>query len=399
MTDHNGRRRFLKTSAAIGLAVGAIPAVNAQETRNRLALSAYGERSLYVKSVRVSDLHANCSFASDCNTLTPLQDLYGIITPSALHFNSAHGAYPPDINPDEFELYIHGLVDRPLKFSMADLKRLPFVSRILFMECEANYPHKIQDTTVQHTHGKISCSEWTGVPISLIMKECGVQSAGKWVVCEGMDRDRHSKSIPLANLMKGAILAYGQNGEPLRPHQGFPLRIVVPGAGGFSNVKWIHRMKVTEEPYLTPSERFTPIYSVKSVITNPSGGHQLPGKGFYTVNGLAWSGSGAVKTVDVSTDGGKNWKQARLESPVLPTAFTRFSIDWDWNGNEAILMSRASDDQGNIQPTPEAVAKKLNASVDDVKTNKVRSPDTQWNMIFPWRVKSDGGVHNALYDT
>jgi len=396
MTNRNGRREFLKGSAALGLAAGAVPVVNAQETRNRLALSAYGERSLYVKSVRISDGHENCSFASDCNTLTPLQDTYGIITPSALHFSSAHGAYPPDINPDEFEFFVHGMVDRPLKFSLAELKRLPFVSRIMYIECEANYPAP-EDTTVQHTHGKVSCSEWTGVPVELVLKECGIQSGAKWVICEGLDRDRHSKSIPLASLMKGALLAYGQNGEPLRPHQGFPLRIVVPGAGGFSNVKWIHRMRLADKPYLTPFERFSELYAPKSVITYPSGGQQLEGKGFYAISGIAWSGRGAIKTVDVSTDGGKNWKEAKLESPVLPAAFTRFSLDWNWNGNESILMSRARDDQGNVQPSPEEVAKELNASLEDVKTNKVRSPVTQWNMIFPWRVAQDGGVHNALY--
>jgi sulfane dehydrogenase subunit SoxC len=346
--------------------------------------------------MRVSDAGSNCSFASDCNTLTPLQDLHGIITPPPLHFNSAHGAFPPDINPDEFTLYIHGLVDRPLKFSLAELKRLPFISRIMHIECEANYPHAHQDTTPQHTHGKVSCSEWTGVPISVIMEECGAQPAGKWTVCEGMDRDLHSKSIPMASLMEG-ILAYAQNGAPLMPHQGFPLRIVIPGAGGFSNVKWIHRIKVTEEPYLTPSERFSQKFSVKSVITFPSGGQQLQGRGYYTISGMAWSGRGAIKTVDVSTDGGNTWQRAKLESPVLPTAITRFSLEWNWDGSETVLMSRALDDAGNVQPTPEEVAQKLNASVDQVKRNRVRSPDTQWNMIFPWRIKTDGSVHNDIW--
>jgi sulfane dehydrogenase subunit SoxC len=395
MTTHKSRRRFLKTSAGVGLLAGAVPAARSHET-DPLSRSAYGERSSYDTAVRVSDLGSNCSFASDCNTLTPLQDLHGIITPPPLHFNSAHGAFPPDINPDEFTLYIHGLVDRPLKFSLAELKRLPFISRIMHIECEANYPHAHQDTTPQHTHGKVSCSEWTGVPISVIMQECGVQPAGKWTVCEGMDRDLHSKSIPMASLMEG-ILAYAQNGAPLMPHQGFPLRIVIPGAGGFSNVKWIHRIKVTEEPYLTPSERFSQKFSVKSVITFPSGGQQLQGSGYYTISGMAWSGRGAIKQVDISADGGTTWQRAKLESPVLPTAITRFSLEWNWDGSETVLMSRALDDAGNVQPTPEEVAQKLNASVDQVKRNRVRSPDTQWNMIFPWRIKTDGSVHNDLW--
>ncbi len=396
MTTLKSRRRFLKTSAGVSLLAGAVPATRAHDASNPLARSAYGARSSYDTSVRVSDLGSNCSFASDCNTLTPLQDLHGIITPPPLHFNSAHGAFPPDINPDEFTLYIHGLVDRPLKFSLAELKRLPFISRIMHIECEANYPHTHQDTTPQHTHGKVACSEWTGVPISVIMDECGAQPAGTWTVCEGMDRDLHSKSIPMASLKEG-ILAYAQNGAPLMPHQGYPLRIVIPGAGGFSNVKWLHRIKVTEEPYLTPSERFSQKFSVKSIITFPSGGQQMQGRGYYTISGMAWSGRGAIKTVDVSVDGGNTWLQAKLEDPVLPTAITRFSLEWFWDGSETVIKSRALDDAGNIQPTPEEVAQKLNASVDLVKRNRVRSPDTQWNMIFPWRIKTDGSVHNDLW--
>ncbi len=395
MTTLKDRRRFLKTSAGVSLLAGATSAVKAHDTTNPLARSGYGARSQYDTTVRISDGGSNCSFASDCNTLTPLQDLVGIITPPPLHFNSAHGAFPPDINPDEFTLYIHGLVERPLKFSLAELKRLPFISRIAHIECEANYPAE-SDITVQHTHGKVSCSEWTGVPVSVIMEECGVKPEGTWIVCEGMDRDPHSKSIPLASAMDG-ILAYGQNGAPLMPHQGFPLRIMIPGAGGFSNVKWLHRIKVTDEPYLTPSERFSKPFSVKSVITYPSGGQQLDGRGYYTISGMAWSGRGAIKTVDVSTDGGNTWQPARLEEPVLDKAITRFSLPWVWDGSETVLKSRALDDAGNIQPTPEEVSEKLGASIDDVKRNRVRSQDTQWNMIFPWRVKTDGSVHVDLW--
>ena len=243
MTDKNlgSRRRFLKGGAALGLTTAVVPAVRSQESSDGLSRSAYGVRSRYVTSKRIGDGGNNSDFESEYNTLSPIQNQVGIITPSALHFNSSHGASPPDIDPHEHELMIHGLVDRPLKFTMAELQRLPFISRIHFIECSANYPLP-KDVTVQHTHGKTSCSEWTGVPLSLILNEAGVRSGAKWIVAEGADRDSHSKSIPLQRALDSCFVAYGQNGGPLRPHQGYPLRLMVPGAGGFSHVKWLRRI-------------------------------------------------------------------------------------------------------------------------------------------------------------
>ncbi len=390
-----GRRQFLKGSAALGLSAGIIPAVQSQETRNRLALSAYGERSTYVKTQRISDGGSNCSFGSDCNTLTPLQDLVGIITPSALHFNGSHGAYPPDINPDEHKLMIHGMVDRPLSFSMAELKRMPFISRIHFIECEANYPLQA-DMTVQHTHGKTSCSEWTGVPLSLLLKEVGVKSGAKWIVAEGADRDLHSKSLPMVRALNDAFIAYGQNGEPLRPHQGFPIRLMVPGYGGFSHVKWLRRIMLTDKPHLTPSERFEVQFGPKSVITAPSGGQQLTDKGFYSISGLAWSGAGAISSVEVSTDGGGHWQKAIIHGPALPIAHTRFSMDWNWNGKEATIMSRCTDDKGQVQPTAAELAKSAGVTIDQVLTRDYQQPG-QWHVVFPWKIASDGSVRHALW--
>jgi len=388
------RRRFLKGSAALGLTAGIIPAVQGQETRNRLALSAYGERSLFVTSKRISDGGANCSFGSDCNTLTPLQDLFGIITPSALHFNGSHGAYPPDINPDEHKIMFHGLVERPLSFSMAELKRMPFISRIHFIECEANYPLPV-DVTVQHTHGKTSCSEWTGVPLSLLMKQVGVKSNAKWFVAEGADRDLHSKSIPMQRVDE-CFVAYGQNGEPLRPHQGFPVRLMVPGYGGFSNVKWLQRIMLVDKPYLTPSERFEIQFGPKSVITTPSGGQQLTDRGFYSISGLAWSGAGAITSVEVSTDGGGHWQKATLHNPVLPMAHTRFSMDWNWNGKETTIMSRCTDDKGQTQPTVAEVVKAEGVTEEQVLTRDYQQPG-QWRIVFPWKIASDGKVQHAYW--
>ena len=397
MTDEKltGRRRFLKSGAAVGLTAAAAPVARAHDPDGALTQSAYGARSRFVTSKRISDGGNNSSFASESNTLSPIQDQVGIITPSALHFNSSHGAFPPDINPDEHELMIHGLVDRPLKFTMAELRRMPFISRIHFIECSANYPLPV-DVTVQHTHGKTSCSEWTGVPLSLVLNEVGVRGSAKWIVAEGADRDLHSKSIPLQRAIESCFLAYGQNGEPLRPHQGFPLRLMVPGAGGFSHVKWLRRIKVVDKPYLTPSERFNELHGPKSVITFPSGGQRLRGHGFYTISGLAWSGGGKVRSVEVSTDGGKIWQPASIDGPVLSLAHTRFSLGWNWNGKEATIMSRCTDEQGQVQPTATEFARARGVSVDKVLSREVRRQG-QWNLVFPWKVASDGQVEHHFW--
>ncbi len=389
------RRRFLQGSAALGIAAAPLSSVRAHDGDAGLSQSAYGARSRFVTSQRISDGGNNCSFASDCNTLSPIQDQVGIITPSALHFNSSHGATPPEIDPDKHELLIHGLVERPLKFTMAELKRLPFISRIHFIECSANYPLPI-DVTVQHTHGKTSCSEWTGVPLSIVLNEAGVKPKAKWIVAEGADRDFHSKSIPLARALDSCYLAYGQNGEPLRPHQGFPLRLMVPGAGGFSHVKWLQRIKVVDKPYLTPSERFNPLHGPKSVITFPSGGQQLDGPGYYTISGLAWTGGGRVKGVEVSTDGGRRWQQADLHGPILPIAHTRFALGWRWDGKPATLMSRCTDENGEVQPSAAEFARSRGVSIDKVLSREVRR-EGQWNLVFPWKINNDGSVEHHYW--
>ncbi len=397
MTDKKleDRRRFLKGGAALGLAAAAARSARADPGERDLSQSAYGQRSAFVTSKRISDGGNNCSFASDCNTLSPIQDQVGIITPSALHFNSSHGATPPDIDPDRHELMIHGLVQRPLKFTMAELRRLPFVSRIHFIECSANYPLPV-DVTVQHTHGKTSCSEWTGVPLSILLNEAGVRGNAKWIVAEGADRDFHSKSIPLERALGSCYVAYGQNGEPLRPHQGFPLRLMVPGAGGFSHVKWLKRIKVVDKPYLTPSERFNPLHGPKSVVTFPSGGQRLEGPGYYTIAGLAWSGGGRIRSVEVSTDGGRHWQRAELKGPVLPVAHTRFALGWRFEGQPATIMSRCTDETGELQPTAAEFAAARGVSVDKVLSREVRRQG-QWNLVFPWRLNADGSVEHHLW--
>ena len=359
-----GRRQFLREGVALaGLAVGGVRSASGQVAKAAPEmqlgdLDAYGQRSKFVTSARILGGSHMEPFDLTMHLLTPLQDSVGIITPSSLHYVAAHkGFYVPDINPEQHRLMIHGMVDRPLVFTMADLKRFPFVSRIHYLECNGNKPRP-RHKTVQEAMGRTSCSEWTGVPLSLLLKEAGVHNGAKWIVAEGVEENKGAMSIPLAKAMDDCLIAYGQNGEPVRPQQGFPLRLLVPGFEGLYNVKWLRRIKAVDELYMTYNEfeRYTADnmeamdptsvyrnkdYSLleveqgpKSVITFPSGGQQLSGRGHYEITGLAWSGGGAVQKVEVSTDGGQNWKLAEIRSAVHRKAHTRFAMDWNWNEQE-----------------------------------------------------------------
>jgi sulfane dehydrogenase subunit SoxC len=284
---------------------------------------------------------------------------------------------------------IHGMVDRPLVFTMEELKRLPAVSRIYFLECTgnsglshykamvkalqaANSPDLTKSTfVIQQVHGRVATSEWTGVPLSLLLKEAGVQKNASWLVAEGADAGKHSKSIPLEKGMDDVLVAYAQNGEALRRENGYPLRLVVPGFQGVNNVKYIRSIKVVDKPYYLKVEtaNYTNLkpdgkaswyeYQVgpKSLITFPSDAHQLPARGLYEISGLAWSGRGAIAKVEVSTDSGRTWKNAHLQQPVLRKAFTRFRLPWNWDGAETHIMSRCTNEYGDIQPTMIELAK------------------------------------------
>jgi sulfane dehydrogenase subunit SoxC len=408
------RRGFLKDSAAVaGLAVGAVrtasgqtPLSNAESEKHLKELIAYGERSHYVTAIRipVAERTSPDAFGLTFHVLTPLQDLVGNITPSSLHFIGTHrGSIVPDIDPKEHRLMIHGMVDRPLEFTMEDLKRFPSVSRVHFVECQGNHA-KPEHKTVQETHGLTSCSEWTGVPLPLLLKECGVQKGASWVVAEGAEEVKGANSFRLAKALDDCLVAYGQNGEPLRPQQGFPLRLVVPGYEGIYNTKWLRRIKVVDRFYMTYNDyghiqkdaevaALTFQWGPKSVITFPSGGQQLPGPGFYEISGLAWSGGGAVRRVEVSCDGGETWKDAELRGSIHRMAHVRFGMDWKWNGEECVLQSRCIDEIGQVQPTRAELAKFFNITPDYYKTHHTQGTD---NTIQPWRVASDGSVHNAL---
>jgi sulfane dehydrogenase subunit SoxC len=403
------RRRFLTTGAAAA-ALGAVRTATGQtsaaETKSLKDQVAYGDRSHYVTSLRVpvDGRPSPDEFGMTFHVLAPLQDLVGIITPSSLHFIGTHrGSIVPDIDPQQHRLMIHGMVDRPLEFSMDDLKRFPSVSRVHFIECLGNHS-KPEDKTVQETHGLTSCSEWTGVLLSVLLKECGVQKDASWVVSEGSEEVKGAGSIRLAKAMDDCIVAYGQNGEPIRPQQGFPLRLVVPGFEGIYNTKWLRRIKVVDRYYMTYNDyghiskdeevaALTFQWGPKSVITFPSGGQKLPGPGIYQLTGLAWSGGGAVRRVEVSTDGGQTWKDAEIRGAVHPKAHTRFGMDWKWDGGECVLQSRCTDELGQVQPSRAELAAFFKVPPDHYKTHGVQGSD---NTIQPWRVAGDGSVHNAI---
>ncbi len=406
-----GRRRFLKEGATLaGLAVGAIRSASGQTVGSEIPAApprdnrAYGERSRFDNSVRMGR-----AGPSDGRVVTPLQDSQGIITPSSLHFIVGDdGTAPtPDIDPRQHRFLIDGLVDRPLIFTMEELKRLPSVSRIHFIECEGNSRNSLwpkNSVTVQEIHGLTSCSEWTGVPLSLLLREAGLQKGASWIVLEGGGKNHLTRSLPLGKAMDDVLVAYGQNGEPLRPQNGYPLRLVVPGWDGNLHVKWLRRIKVVDQPYMTIFDRsslrpdgkarwFQFGLGPKSVITFPSGGQRLPGRGFYEITGLAWSGGGAIRRVEVSADGGRTWKDAQLQEPVQRMAHARFRLDWNWDGEEAVLQSRCTDERGDRQPSLAELSEIWGVSMDFWRSG---FRITRFNPIFPWKVTREGSVHNAI---
>ena len=356
------RRSFLVTGAASMAAL----ATDSTEIPRQLGTPrrAYGERSPYETSVRYFRDSATPAAGS---SRTPLQDLYGIVTPSSLHYEVHHSGVP-SIDPRQHELMVHGLVERPLVFTMEDLRRFPSVSRFHFLECAGNSGGEQvgrPGVTPQRSHGLLSCSEWTGVPLRVLLDQVRLKRGASWLLVEGSDAIRLSRSIPLEKALDDVLVAYGQNGEALRPEQGYPVRLIVPGWEGNMNVKWLGRIHVVDQPYMSAFEtafytdlmpngkarQFTFVMEAKSVITRPAGGQALSGPGFYNVIGVAWSGRGKIARVQVSANEGKSWLDAQLNAPVLPKAITRFSLPWRWDGAETTLQSRCTDETGYIQPT------------------------------------------------
>src|SRR5262244_2030223 len=336
------RRRLLKIgAAAVGGGLLGPDKLLALETPGTLGtpLGPYGDRSPYEKAVRWTRESKTPETGS---SFTPLADSVGTLTPSSLHYERHHAGIPT-IDPAMHRLVIHGMVDRPLSLSVAEIRRLPSISRVMVMECGGNSGSEWAATTgpdVQRSFGLVSCSEWTGVRLSLVLNAVGVRPGASWVIAEGADACRMERSVPLAKAMDDALIAYGQNGEALRPAQGYPLRLLLPGWEGNTNVKWLHSLKLTDQAYMARDETakytdlmpdgkarlFTYRMEAKSVITFPSGGQTLPGPGLYELTGLAWSGSGRIERVEITTDGGKTWVNAQLQEPRLPIAFTRFRL-------------------------------------------------------------------------
>src|SRR5215470_8367234 len=407
-----GRREFLKRSAALagGFTLGAAaPAIGQTPASPPMMKGgkdqiAYGDRSKFVTSVRIA--HGGRPSPDDFGLVfhvaSPLQDSVGMITPSSLHFvGTTRGSYIPEIDPKEHRLLIHGMVDRPLTFTVEDLKRLPSVTRLHFMECAGNRTSP-RAKTVQESHGMTSTAEWTGVLLSVLFKECGVKPGASWFVAEGSEEVKGASSIPIAKGMDDCFVAYGMNGEALRPQNGFPLRLMVPGFEGIFHTKYLRRIKVVDRYYMNyndfghldkePNEAAL-AYQIgpKSVITFPSGEQRLPGKGFYEIRGFAWSGGGAIKQVEVSTDGGKKWNKAQFQGTPQRMAFCLFTYPWQWDGSETEIMSRCVDELGQAQPTREQLAKYWNKTFD--QTFSVPGLD---NSVQPWRIAKDGSVTNGF---
>ena len=338
-------------------------------------------------------------------SFTPLEKLSGIITPSDLHFERHHAGVPA-IDPERYALLLHGMVDRPLKFSLADLKRFPAESRICFIECSGNGfqaslpPDAIpEQITAGQMDGLLSTSEWTGVRLSTLFTEVGVQPEAKWFLAEGQDAAVMTRSIPVSKAWEDAMVVYAQNGEPLRPEQGYPARLLLPGWEGNASVKWLRRIELSDKPFMTREETskysdampdgrikmFTFLMGTKSLITSPSHSVDMPGTGWNEIRGLAWSGAGKIEKVEVSTDGGLTWREAELQKPVLSKSTTRFRTGWNWSGNETVLMSRATDEFGNTQ-------------LPYLQNEKNRGPRTFYhnNGIRAWKVHADGSVTFAL---
>ena len=410
---HASRRRFL--TGAAGLAASAAGGGAAQADPKNLppnvpawtrslgdgaGVRPYGQPSRFEKHVIRRDVPWLTATRESSVSFTPLHELDGIITPNGLAFERHHGGIA-EIDPADYRLMLHGMVDKPLIFTLADLKRFPRVNRIHFLECAANSGMEWRGAQLngcQFTHGMVHCVQYTGVPLRTLLDEAGLEPGAKWILAEGADAAAMTRSLPLAKALDDCLVAYRMNGEMLRPEQGYPARLVVPGWEGNMWVKWLRRLKVGDAPWAAREEtakytdlladgrarRFTFVMDAKSVITSPSPQAPLRDKGLLVISGLAWSGRGKVARVDVSLDGGRNWRAAKIDGPVFDKACVRFYAETEWHGEELFLQSRAADDTGYVQP-----------SKDELR--KIRGVNSIYhnNGIQTWRVAPDGEVENV----
>jgi sulfane dehydrogenase subunit SoxC len=410
-----GRRAFLAHGIGVvgTAAAGLVPSYGraAQDATREVPrwmqtpgapMRGYGQPSKFEEPVKRFVLRPYGAVAPGIGpSFTPLHALNGTITPSGLHFERHHNGVP-DIDPGEHRLLIHGMVARALSFSMDALARYPMISRVCFIECAGNSGRNTAPRPPQvscgEIHGLIGCSEWTGRSLALLLREAGIDPRGTWILAEGADAAAMSRSVPLDKALDDAIVALYQNGERLRPEQGYPVRLLLPGWEGNMSVKWLRRIKVTDGPTHTKDEtskyselmpdgkarQFTFEMGVKSVITQPAAGLRMQGHGPYEISGIAWSGAGKIRSIAVSYDGGITWRDAILQEPVLSKSVTRFRLPWHWSGERVQLQSRAVDEKGNVQPTRASWLAQF-------------APGQRYhnNMIQTWAIETDGSIGNA----
>jgi sulfane dehydrogenase subunit SoxC len=405
------RRRFLaSTTAGVASAL-----VATQATADTLAdvpprevgadFSGHGERSKFVHLAMLPEAgpgQRNVDPSDAINSKAPLGKLVGTITPTDLHYERSHSGNP-DLDPAKHRLLVHGMTPKQLVLTVDDLMRMPSITRTVFIECTGNgwenWKKADPNVTVQNTHGLVSTNEWTGVPLRFLIDLVGKDRRSTWMLAEGADAAGVDRSIPLTEeIMDEVFIAYGQNGEPLRPAHGFPIRLITPGLEGNLNIKWLRRLKFGDQPWMTrwETDRYTQLLAngkamqfqlrmeTNSVITSPSGMMEIR-PGYHRITGLAWSGHGKIARVEISTDEGKPWKRAQLSQPVLPKAQTRFQMDWVWDGKPTKIVSRSTDEKGNIQPDRKSFIAKMG-------TNAL----FHYNAQQTWSIDGDGRVQNAL---
>ncbi len=399
------RRVFLKKGITLSIAALVSDQLLAASDTDRQswmetpgeAFSNYGRPSPYERET-IRWTMGNTMAPGNGVSWSPLQNLEGTVTPSGLHFERHHNGVP-QIDPDKHQLLIHGAVKHNLVYTMDALLRYPMTSRFCFIECGGNSNAGWRDIPIQtaagYFHGMASTSEWTGVPLKILLDEAKVRGRAKWIIAEGADASVMNISIPLDKALDDCILALYQNGERIRPENGYPLRLIAPGWEGVINVKWLRRLHLTNRPTMARNEtskytellpsgkarQFTFVMEAKSLITNPSFGHKLNKPGLYQISGLAWSGRGKIVKVEVSADGGNSWAEAELQTPVLSKCFTRFRIPWQWNGQAAVLKSRAIDETGYVQPER-----------SDLIAERGKHGYFHYNAIVSWQINNQGEI-------